>query len=286
MQQTTVMSVFKRYATTAYDGWNLSILRIESLSPPNSSKINPLDFRTIFTAILTPGLTNSVDDTASIVAGLYYIGWALRAYQDEFTTNSQLPLTVLRGLLTVPIQFATMAWEWVNLNATATTSTTEFALPPDLEATASIARRTYRAKAKPRTVCVFIGLTSLLLIWCNSVLLWILRQKTASPNLSDFVEVDIASKATAPIEHSQVLNQEGDEMEDLEDWSTRLRRVGLGNAQTKSVVQNLKNSNIRVAGVRSVGNEINLVLVTASRHSTLLQNATNLEKVKTGHVYK
>jgi len=274
------MSVFKRYATTAYDGWNFTILSVESISAPISSEINPLDFRTIFTAILTPGLTNSSDDADSIAAGLYYIGWALRAYQDEFTNDSQLPLTILRGLLAVPIQFATMAWEWVNAT---TTNTTEFALPPDLETQASIAKTTYLAKAKPWTVCVFIGLTSLLLVWCNAVFLWILRQKTAAPNMSDFVEVDIGSKAAAPIE--EVLNQ-GRNPEELEDWQTRLKRARLGNGETRFVVKALKDSNIRVAGVRSEGNEINLVLVTARGNRSALQNATNLETLRAGQVYK
>jgi hypothetical protein len=140
LQQGTSLSVFKRYATTAYDGRNLSIRSVESISGPQPSELNPVDLRTVFTAILTPGLTNSSDDKESIDSGLFYIGWALRAFQDEFTGDSDLPLTLLRGLLTVPIQFATMAWEWVN--ATATTNTTEFALPPDLETTASIATTT------------------------------------------------------------------------------------------------------------------------------------------------
>jgi hypothetical protein len=188
------MSIFKRYATTAYNGRNLSIRSVESISAPNPTELNPLDLRTVFTAVLTPGLTNSSDDTEAVDAGLYYIGWALRAYQDEFTDDVELPLTLLRGLLTVPIQFATMAWEWVN--ATATINTTDFALPQDLETTASTAKITYRAKAKPWTVCVFMILTALLLIWCNSALLWILTQRTAAPNLSEFVEVDIGSKAT------------------------------------------------------------------------------------------
>jgi len=282
LQQATSLSVFKRYATTAYDGRNLSIRSVESFSAPQPLEVNPIDLRTVFTVILTPGLTNSSDDKESIDAGLFYIGWALRAFQDEFTSDSKLPLVLLRGLLTVPIQFATMAWEWVN--ATATTNTTEFALPPDLETTASIVNTTYRAKAKPWTVCVFMILTALLLIWCNSMLLWILTQKTAAPNLSEFVEVDIGSKTTVL---PGLLGGPSEEEtgNDVVPWSTMLRDAGLGNAETRAVVERLKNSNIRVAAVRSNANEASLVLVTGRNDNEGLKDAENLEKLRKGQVY-
>lgn len=284
LQQTTSMSIFKRYSTTAYDSRNLSIRSVESISVPQPVELDPLDLRTVFTAILTPGLTNSSDDTEAIDAGLYYIGWALRAYQDEFTSDLELPLTLLRGILTVPVQFATMAWEWVN--ATATTNTTEFALPQDLETTAATAKITYRAKAKPWTVCVFMSLTALLLIWCNSVLLWIVTQKSAAPNLSDFVEVDIGSKSTFSLQTPPELSDGRSGSGELEDWSTTLRSAGLGNAESRSVIQSLKNSNIRVAAVRSSQNEINLVLVTGHEDSKGLEDARNLESPKRGEIYK
>src|SRR5436190_137827 len=99
-----------------------------------------------------------------------------------------------------------MVCEWIN--ATATTNTTEFALPWDLEIMASVAEVTYRAIAKPWTVRLFIALTMLLLIWCNSILLWILAQDTAAPNLWSFVEVDIGSKSTSSIGTSDVSHGE------------------------------------------------------------------------------
>jgi hypothetical protein len=118
------------------------------------------------------------------------------------------------------------------------------------------------------------------------VLLWILTQRTAAPNLSQFVEVDIGSKATFSSQPPQEVSEGRSGSEVLEDWSTMLRRAGLGDAQSKSVVQRLKNSNIRVAAVTSAGNEINLVLVTECEDNKVLKDARNLDSLRRGEVYK
>lgn len=237
----------------------------------------------MFSAVLTPGPNATSDDTESVNAGLYYIGWALRAYHDEFTSDPQLPLLLLQGLLTVPIQFSTLAWEWIN--ATSVINTTEFALPPDLETTASRAEVTYRAKANPWTVFVFIALTAILLIWCNCLLLWILAQNTPSPNLSSFVEVDIGSKSTySSISQYDPIQDVQESMLTVEDFATMLRRAGLGNAENSAVIQCLKDRRIRVAGVGRDENEKSLVLVTGTGKD--LQETENLNRLRRGVIYE
>jgi hypothetical protein len=275
--------MFKRYSTTPYDGRNLTILSIESISTPQPTDIQADHLRPIFTAVLTPGFNITSDDTETVNALLYSLGFALRLYQDEFTGDSQLPLVLLQGFLAVPIQFATMAWE--RTNATSGSNGSEFALPADLETTASIAEVTYRAKAKPWTVCVFMVLTAVLLLWCNSILLWILTQKTASPNLSSFVEVDIGSKSTYSTEPPTVDHVELATEVPIQDWSTMLQRAGLGNAGTARVVQSLKDKRLRVAGVDCAADEKSLVLVTTTGTGKDLLAAGDLESLKRGTVY-
>jgi hypothetical protein len=68
-------------------------------------------------------------------------------------------------------------------------------------------------------------------------------------------------------------------------WSTMLRGAGLGNAETRAVVERLKNSNIRVAAVTLNANEANLVLVTGPSDNDGLKDAESLEKLRRGHVY-
>jgi hypothetical protein len=67
-----------------------------------------------------------------------------------------------------------------------------------------------------------------LLLWCNSILLWILTQKTAAPNLLSFVEVDIGSKSTFSAARRTVGHDETITDAAVEDWSTMLKRAALG----------------------------------------------------------
>ena len=91
------------------------------------------------TAALTPGLNATSDDTELSNALLFQLGWVLRVYQDNFREADGVALALLRGFLTVPIQFSTLVW--VFANATASPSDIgHFALPPDFETTASAAR--------------------------------------------------------------------------------------------------------------------------------------------------
>lgn len=175
-----------------------------------------------------------------------------------------------------------MAWEWVN--ATSNLTDAEFALPADLETTASLAEVTYRAKAKPWTVCVFMLLTAILLIWCNTIVLWILSQQTTSPNLSDFVEVDISAKAS----HSRLVQEQenNEDKDEVEEFTSMLRRQGLGNAESSAVLQSLREKRLRVAAVDNadVGCK-SLVLVTASEGDKGLEEAQSLGVLQRGKIY-
>jgi hypothetical protein len=255
---------------------------VESISAPQTTEIQADDLRLIFSTVLTPDFNVTSDNTETVNALLYSLGFALRSYRDEFTADSQLPLALLRGFIAVPIQFATQAWEWTN--ATSNSNNSQFALPPDMETTASLAELTYRAKAKPWTVCLFMVLTAVLLIWCNSILLWILAQDTAAPNLSAFVEVDIGSKSTFFSMYPQTVGVDhlGDGV--VEDWSTMLKRDGLGNAGATSVVQSLKDKRLRVAGVDSERDVKSLVLVTGTATGKDLC-AEGLNSLKRGTLY-
>jgi len=98
-QQSTVLSIRKRYASVAYDLANFSILSIESISDPepitptfvtdtvgNLTKIFNLAFSPI------PNTFNTSDRNfetyAASWSNFYMLSWALRLYQDDYP---QLP---------------------------------------------------------------------------------------------------------------------------------------------------------------------------------------------------
>jgi hypothetical protein len=177
-----------------------------------------------------------------------------------------------------------LAWEWVN--ATSSSNGSLFALPSDLETTASVAQVTYRAIANQWTVWVFIALTGFLLIWCNCLLLWVLAQSTAAPNSSAFAEVDINSKSTySSIDQQSIRDEENRFGTVATDFSSMLRGAGLGNAESKAIIQSLKDKILRVAGMDGPGEQKILVLVTGTGTGEDLRNMEGLETLKRGMTY-
>jgi len=240
------MKVFKRYASVAYDSQNFSILSVESISPPVLENVNAVQLSEIYSAVLTPsGSTEVVDLSSTLLAE---IAWALRTYQGDFSNSLQLPLDLLRGFLLVPIQFATLGWYMVN-STQFYTNTTEFALPSDLETTATTVQANYRAMAAPWTVGLFIGAVSILLIWCNWILLYVLCRGAPTPHISSFLEVDVCSKSTAF--QGEIIGHTFSEM---------LREEGLGNIEVKRIAHKLEDKRLRLVGLRNDRGDAHLVL--------------------------
>ena len=258
------MSLYKRYATVAYDSRNLSILSVESVSPPEPAPVNAEAVREVATVVFMPGPNATSDDTEMVNSLLFGMGFALRLYQDDFPNDQLLPLVLLQGFISVPFQFSTTAWQWVNATQGSNDSSL-YALPADLETTATISEVTYRAIAKKWTICVFISLTGFLLIWCNLIFLWILRQKTAMPNSSSFVEVDIGSKSAYPSQITGGLCEDGESVRaNYDDWSQMLRTAGLGNSESKAIIQRVKDRKIRLVALKGDNEDNFLVLLTGN----------------------
>jgi hypothetical protein len=230
------MTIFKRYATVAYDARNLSILSIEGISDASVVEYHPEDLRQIFTAALTPHLNATSDDTELTNALLYQLGFILRLYQDNFRDAKDVALDLLRGFLTVPIQFSTLVWVYVNAT-TPPTATGPFPLPADFETTASAAQVTYRALVTPWFVFVFIAVAGFLLIWSTSIFGYTLLQKSIPPNTSPFPEVDIGAKA---------LYCERESGNEVGGYSVTLQESNLHDAEAGRIVQVVRGHAIRL----------------------------------------
>lgn len=219
----------------------MSILNVESISDPEAVEINPSDLRRVFSFILTAGNNATSDDTEMTNALLFQIGWVLRLSQDDFPDDKDSPLNFLRGFLTIPIQFSTVAWQFVNSTVYASDSqSTLYALPPDLDTTASAAQVTYRTvSTKPWVVYVFMAVVVILLLWSNSLFAYMFSQKTVVPNRSAFSDIDVTAKSTYPPNGVEVPKP-------VCDYSSALRDAGLGNAQSSKIVKGLNEKVIRV----------------------------------------
>jgi hypothetical protein len=219
----------------------LSILSVESISDPEAVEIKPSDLHRVFSYVLTPGNNATSDDTELTNAMLFQIGWVLRLSQDDFPDDKDSPLNFLRGFLTIPIQFSTVAWQFVNATIYASDpQSTLYSLPPDLDTTASATQVTYRVvSTKPWTVYAFMAAVVVLLLWSNSLFGYMISQKTIVPNRSAFSDIDVSSKSTYPPNGVEALRP-------VCDYSSALRDAGLGNAQSSKIVKGLNEKVVRV----------------------------------------
>lgn len=145
----TVLNIHKRYATVAYDVNNFSILSIESISGPIPSSptfvtetVGNLTHlcSLVFSAI--PKSFNTSDPNFSTYASAWsdywLLSWALRLYEDDYPNYPGGPLDVLKGFLTIPIQFSTTAWQMASWDT----------LPSDVNTTGTYATSSPRVLGK------------------------------------------------------------------------------------------------------------------------------------------
>jgi hypothetical protein len=257
LQQTTSLDILKRYATVAYDRQNSSILTIETISDPETAIIDPSEFRSIVTKALSQDLNGTNDDIAMSEAVAYQLGFVLRINQDNYPDDNHTVLNLLRGVLTVPIQWSFEALIDLNISATESDpNSTRYAMPDDVKVRAFSASSTYRAMAKyPPTVYSFIGVVGLLLL-CGNALFWYLYlPATVVPNTSFFPEIDIVSKSALP------KSVEGG----VGDYNSVLREAGLANAYSTAIVNGVKDKVLRVVEVDGPNGEKHIVIVVAGQ---------------------
>ena len=201
--QQTSLSAFTQRATTAYERQNLSIISFETVALPQPITLDPDDFKAIWAKLFDPGSDATSDNAVMANSLMYELGWYLRLYEDQFNGAGQVPLNLLQNFLTIPIQFSTTALQFSNatLEAILPESGT-FAMPSYLEATASGAQITPRFIGQLWTVCTFIAICNVLVLWAGCILGWILFNKTRLlTDPSAFPEWDIVSKSGCDTEH-------------------------------------------------------------------------------------
>jgi hypothetical protein len=248
-QQSTVLSIRKRYASVAYDLANFSILSIESISDPepitptfvtntvgNLTKIFNLAFSPI------PNTFNTSDRNfetyAASWSNFYMLSWALRLYQDDYPNYPGGPLDVLKSFLTMPIQFSTTAWQWALWDT----------LPSDLHTTGTYATSSPRVLGELWVLIVFASGTGSLILFSATVLICVILWGPVTPNSSSFAEIDILAKSRLETAQSSIGEDPRDTVVlDLESFS---RQNGLGNGTSSVVRACLKGQRVFVGAWR------------------------------------
>ncbi|KAH0551196.1 hypothetical protein GP486_007477 [Trichoglossum hirsutum] len=244
VDETTSLSVFNQTATTAYNRQNNSILNVKTVSSPQPVPIDPADFRAIWTKLFDPGDNSTSNDAVMVGSFIFQLGWYLRLYKDQFRDDQQSSLNLLRNFLTVPIQFSTTALQFSNATLQPIfPGAGVFAIPSELETTASAARIQPRFIGKLWTVCAFVGTGGFLVLWAGCILGWILFQKPALFDSSAFPEFDMASKSGSSTQRGLYTISDLTEIEDLASagsWEiTKAMRRKTGRViETQSRAQN------------------------------------------------
>ena len=239
--------MYKRYATTAYDLKNLSILSIESISPPETTSINITDFA-LFCALLLgpiPPVLNFTSDANAYQIGAtkyaiqYALGSVLRELQQyavEYNTYNNGGLSLLQSLIAMSFQFSTEIWQQVDPSS----------LPLDMKVTAKLTTTSYRAIAPSWTLWTFGVMSFAVLLWSIICLIWVHLWGANSPNSSNFPEIDITSKSSFPASVLQVANHEDAEApyESIVDLGNSLRISGLGNGPAALTLNSIRDKKI------------------------------------------
>jgi hypothetical protein len=264
-----------------YDAKNYTILNTRFTGHDSKATYLADDFALVFdrvlndTAVTVPFNTTPItpDDTASVSALNFQLGWALRLYRDVYPSDTKTTLTLLQNMLLIPIQFSIAAWQYANattfrnFTASGLPPPSIFALPDELDGKVVVGAKSIpRVAAVPWSVYTFIGGGSALLLYVAAILWWILIQKELIPNGSGFAELMFASKAQAP-----------------ERWEGRVAAIkylwdnGMSNAGSAEAVKRVKDVDI-VVGV--VGTRIVMVVVAKGTG-----RPKGLHKVEEGHLY-
>ncbi|KFY92697.1 hypothetical protein V498_04812 [Pseudogymnoascus sp. VKM F-4517 (FW-2822)] len=300
MDQATTTSMYKRYATVAYDARNLSILSIERLTSPQETAIDAEIIRTYFGIVMKdqPAFANSTapafaeDNSTTPVFKTnfeaanactsytvqYGIFWILSLYREDFGSYADGGLAILRGFLSIPLQFSTEIWQQAAMDT----------LPEDLRVNAQLSRASYRALIQAWTVYIFGGSAFLVLGWGIGCLWWCYLGPY-TPNASYFPEIDITSKGTSPA--ASVRGPDGtyapsmrsgrvssrtlhypqfgpfekgvEQEEELEDLEYLMRKLGLGNGTSRVLVKGIKGKRIYCgAYIGEMGEADHIVIVT------------------------
>jgi hypothetical protein len=107
----------------------------------------------------------------------------------------------------------------------------------------------------------------MLILWCAIIGVWILRQETAFPNISSFVEINFGSKWLLPNSHGRLGG--GSCQSGTGGFRSMLWAKRLGNAETIAIVKTIEDSMTRVATEKdSTGDEDVIVLATTGLNST------------------
>jgi hypothetical protein len=246
-----------------YDSKNLSILNADIGSWAEAVDYNASDFRLAYDTALDDNITSgSPEDLYMVQSLLYQLGWVLRLYMDDFPADAQTPTDLLKSMVVIPIQFSTAAWQKINASwGEIFPQSTRYALPSDLVTTVSTVHRTARVMAVPWSVYCFVGVLGAVFLYTCVLFVWIMWKGEKIPHISDFPELDFASKITKRYLEMQDLNSNTIAGSNPPSSSKYLQMVGISNGTSEVLIERFRDKTIKV--VVKPGEKKSIVILTS-----------------------
>ncbi len=264
--------MFRRKATVAYDSQNISILSIDSISPPEPTPVDISDFRLYCDIVLAPvpktlniSAPQNYEDSCTRFNVEFGLSFLLRLYISDYLTYTDGGLSLLRSFIAVPFQFSTALQQAGDINT----------FPLDNHVTASLSKASYRAMVEPWTVWVFGFLSMLVTSWGIGCLIWISFFGPNSPNTSFFPEIDITSKSSIPnVRKSSASVDQKFEVTDegFEGLGKLFRAHGLGNGMSQGVIQAIRGKRVFCGSCPGLNDGEKIIMLVTEKGQVKLLN--------------
>src|SRR5437773_8913241 len=114
MEWSTVMSLYRQFTTTTYNGQNLSMVNTQTISDPELMFLNASDYTTILNQVLVPNQNSTLSDNTSINALTYALTWMHRTIDVVFPSDKDSLITNLYTFMVVPQLFMVTAVQQSN----------------------------------------------------------------------------------------------------------------------------------------------------------------------------
>lgn len=181
LDATISMSLYQRIASVAYDKNNFSIIDVRNITDANITTTEALvaDFQKMF-LVMYPPLSDITKELGGVIEDFNNIWPDLAYWSSVFCVQSEIAAAqwlfdhgfptwvegkqdLLESLMTIPIQFGTMMWQFVDVQS----------LPPSLSASASFSGVSYRPRSPIWPIALFAALIFGLVLWAIICLVYI-----------------------------------------------------------------------------------------------------------------
>ena len=141
---------------------------------------------------MIPSVDATVMENATVATLGFDVGWLHRTFNGVFPDNTDTIVTSLENVLTVPLQFSIVAYQYANYTFT---SSHKFPIPDDMLAVARGGRSVQRLAIQTWTSWLFIATHIAILLFVLVNVVWIMHTPHIRDGLAHLPELEALTTA-------------------------------------------------------------------------------------------